>query len=388
MSVTPELIQYVKEAQSAGMSEQAIIEALKDYGWTETLLTVGLKSLQEADGFYYDQSYPVPEESRHRHAKPQPKSDIVVENISKSFGDVKAVEDVTFNVKPGAITALLGPNGAGKTTIIKMLTTLISPDSGTARVAGCDIKLEPAKLREAIGLAGQSAAVDEILTGYENLELVGKLYHLGAERAKTRAWQLLEQFDLVDAADRQVKTYSGGMRRRLDLAASLVGDPKILFLDEPTAGLDPRSRVQLWDTINDLVKKGTTILLTTQYLEEADNLADFIVVIDHGRLIAQGTADELKSNAGGDVVEIFINDLSQLDYAARTVAGIGKGLPSIYHSEGKITIPVSGGAWALAPVIKRLDSAKIEILDIRLRRPTLDDVFLSLTGHTAAQNQN
>lgn len=303
--------------------------------------------------------------------------------VTKSFNGVQALKGVDLVVEPGTVTALLGPNGAGKTTLVRILTTLLPPDSGTATVAGFDVVKDADKLRSHIGLAGQSVAIDENLTGRENLELVGRLYHLGRKAAKARAQELLEEFELTDAADRRAKTYSGGMRRRLDLGASLVARPEILFLDEPTSGLDPRSRQALWGEIETLVAAGTTILLTTQYLEEADALADQIAVIDHGEIVACGTAEELKRELGSDLIEIIVADKTKTPTAARVLASLCTTLPEIEIAEGKVMLPIGDGARALSEVIRRLDTAEIAIADIALRHPTLDDVFLRLTGHAA-----
>jgi ABC-2 type transport system ATP-binding protein len=308
---------------------------------------------------------------------------IVTEDLKKNFGEVEALKGIDLSVEAGTVFGLLGPNGAGKTTAVRILATLLAPSGGRARVAGLDVVRDAAKLREVIGLAGQYAAVDESLTGFENLVLVGRLYHLPREEARRRAHELLERFELSDAAGRQVKTYSGGMRRRLDLGASLVGRPKVLFLDEPTTGLDPRSRVELWAIIDELVKDGTTLLLTTQYLEEADHLSHRIAVIDGGRVIAEGTSNELKSRLGGDVVDLHLTDRARLRDALAEVAGLG-GEPVVDEREGRIQIPVEDKAAAvLAEVVRRLDGAGIELLDLALRRPTLDDVFMRLTGHGA-----
>lgn len=314
------------------------------------------------------------------------KASIIVSGVSKHFGGVEALRDVDLVVEPGTVTALLGPNGAGKTTLVRILTTLLPPDSGTATVAGFDVVQGAKKLRSHIGLAGQNAAVDEQLTGRENLELVGRLYHLRRAVAKKRAQELLEEFDLVGAADRCVKTYSGGMRRRLDLAASLVARPEVLFFDEPTTGLDPRSRQALWDEIRSLTKNGVTILLTTQYLEEADRLANKIAVIDRGRIVATGTSAELKTQVGGDVVEVTVGDPRKIQLAALAAAPFATTFPQFSVSLGKVTIPVSGGAAVLAPLIRRFDDAEIEIADIALHHPTLDDVFMRLTGHAVEEN--
>jgi ABC-2 type transport system ATP-binding protein len=304
---------------------------------------------------------------------------ISVRDIKKSFGKVEALRGISLDVPRGSVLGLLGPNGAGKTTLVRVLTTLLPPDSGSATIAGIDVTEHPALVRNHIGLAGQSAAVDENLTGEENLMLVGKLYHLASSVAKERATQLLERFSLTEAGNRTVKTYSGGMRRRLDLAASLVGEPEILFLDEPTTGLDPRSRAELWEVIEGLVRDGTTVLLTTQYLEEADYLADNIVVIDHGSIIAQGTAQELKSQIGGGVLEIHLVNRHQAPQVAQLLVGIGDGVPKVDEVSSYITIPVRDGAKTLIDAVRLLDTARVEIADIELRKPTLDEVFLALT---------
>ncbi len=278
---------------------------------------------------------------------------------------------------------MLGPNGAGKTTAVRILTTLIQPDGGTAMVAGIDVVKHPNDVRAKLGLSGQFAAVDEYLTGYENLDMVGRLYGLGRTVAKERARELLEKFSLADAGDRPVKTYSGGMRRRLDLAGALVADVPVLFLDEPTTGLDPRSRNEVWDTITELVKGGTTLLLTTQYLEEADQLADNIVVIDHGKAIAEGTADELKAQVGGERIEIVVASAADLPTARRVLTElIGDGVEADDQSR-RLTAPVSDGAAMLMEALRRFDAEHVKLSDVALRRPTLDDVFLSLTGHAS-----
>ena len=308
---------------------------------------------------------------------------IVVESISKRFDDVEALDQVSLVAETGKVLGLLGPNGAGKTTLVRILTTLITPDTGLASVLGLDVVSDARALRGRIGLAGQFAAVDELLTGRENLELVGRLYHLAKGEASKRASEVLERFDLVDAADRQVKTYSGGMRRRLDLGASLVGRPRVLLLDEPTTGLDPRSRLELWSLIEELVADGTTLLLTTQYLEEADRLADHIVVIDHGRVIAEGTSSELKDELGADVLEVHVVDLSRSAQAAVVLDTLNDADVSVDAATGRLRLPVPRGAQALVEAVRRLDDADIAIADLALRRPTLDDVFLTLTGHPA-----
>jgi len=303
-----------------------------------------------------------------------------IKDVYKYYGDVHALDGVSLKAEEGKIFGLLGPNGAGKTTIVRMLSTLLSPDKGSATVLGVDVTKEADKVRRSIGLAGQFAAVDEILTGRENIEMVGHLYHLHRKEVKLRAQDLLERLNLADAADRPVKTYSGGMRRRLDLGASLVVRPKVLFLDEPTTGLDPRTRLDLWQIIRDLVKEGASILLTTQYLEEADELADSITVIDHGKIIAEGTSDELKRQFGGDVIEFQLSNASDQDKAMRAVAAIGSKLPSFDDSTLSISIPVRDGSKVLAEVVRALDAAHIEPALLSLHRPSLDDVFLSLTG--------
>ncbi|GGT87126.1 ATP-binding cassette domain-containing protein [Streptomyces coeruleorubidus] len=313
---------------------------------------------------------------------------IYAEGLVKTFGDVKALDGVDLDVPEGTVLGLLGPNGAGKTTTVRCLTTLLRPDSGRAVVAGIDVLEQPDAVRRSIGLSGQFAAVDEYLTGRENLQMVGQLYQMRAKAAKERAAQLLEQFHLADAADRPTKTYSGGMRRRLDLAAALVVSPPVMFMDEPTTGLDPRNRQQLWEVIKQLVSGGTTLLLTTQYLEEADHLAHDIAVVDHGRVIAKGTADQLKARTGGERVEVVVHEREHIQAAAEVLAGFGKGDTTVEEHMRKLTAPVTGGAKLLAEVIRELDTRGIEIDDIGLRRPTLDDVFLSLTGHVAeAKNE-
>ncbi|MEU6087726.1 ATP-binding cassette domain-containing protein [Streptomyces sp. NPDC047085] len=308
---------------------------------------------------------------------------IYAEGLVKTFGDVKALDGVDLDVPEGTVLGLLGPNGAGKTTTVRCLTTLLRPDSGKAVVAGVDVLKHPDAVRRSIGLSGQFAAVDEYLTGRENLQMVGQLYQMKAKAAKERAAELLEQFNLTDAADRPAKTYSGGMRRRLDLAAALVVSPPVMFMDEPTTGLDPRNRQQLWEVIKQLVSGGTTLLLTTQYLEEADHLAHDIAVVDHGRVIAKGTSDQLKARTGGERVEVVVHEPEQIAGAAEVLGRFGKGETTIENHTRKLTVPVTGGAKLLAEVIRELDTRGIEIDDIGLRRPTLDDVFLSLTGHVA-----
>jgi len=308
---------------------------------------------------------------------------IVTEGLRRHFGPIKAVDGVDLAAPAGTVLGLLGPNGAGKTTIVRILTTLLDPDGGSARVAGFDVVRDAEALRSVIGLAGQYAAVDENLTGRENLDLVGRLYHLGKSEARRRADEMLERFELTEAANRTVKTYSGGMRRRLDLGASLIGRPQVLFLDEPTTGLDPRSRFGLWDVIRELVNDGTTLLLTTQYLEEADRLADHIAVMDGGRVIAEGTSDELKSRVGGDLLALRVADRARVAEAAAAIADLGSGAPQVVVESGEVSLPVREGASILAEVVRRLDAAGLEISDLALGRPSLDDVFLALTGHVA-----
>jgi ABC-2 type transport system ATP-binding protein len=310
-----------------------------------------------------------------------PGAAVSVRGLVKSYGSVKALVGVDLEAAPGTVLGLLGPNGAGKTTIIRILTTLLKPDAGTARVAGLDVVADAAKLRERIGLAGQYAAVDENLTGLENLTMVGRLYGEPRAPAKRRGQELLERFELIDAADRATKTYSGGMRRRLDLAAALVAKPPILFLDEPTTGLDPRSRLQLWETIEGLVADGTTVLLTTQYLDEADRLANEIAVIDHGRLIAEGTPDELKDRVGGERLEIRLDDAIRVEEAARALESMADEPPIV--AGDLLTVGVHRRGGAIVEAVRRLDHIGVGVEDIVLRRPTLDDVFLSLTGHAA-----
>ena len=311
---------------------------------------------------------------------------ILVEGLVKSFGEVRALRGIDLSVPRGTVLGVLGPNGAGKTTAVRILTTLLLPDAGRAQVEGYDVVRQAAAVRRSIGLAGQSAAIQEELTGRENLEIIGRLYHLSWPRARRRATELLEHFGLTDAADRAAKNFSGGMQRRLDLAASLVGDPRVLFLDEPTTGLDPRSRLAMWDTIRSLAARGTTLLLTTQYLDEADELADEIVVIDHGQVIAAGTSEELKGRVGGDVVEFTVPDRSRLGDAVTAITPVGEGEPHVDKETGVISEGVgSRGSDALIDAVRRLDGADVEIRGLALRRPSLDDVFLALTGHAAEE---
>ena len=307
---------------------------------------------------------------------------VIAQHLTKTYrnGEVKALDDLSLDVEEGTVLGVLGPNGAGKTTTVRILATLLKPDSGSATVAGIDVMKHPDKVRELIGLSGQYAAVDETLTGWDNLVMFGRLYHLGKSASIKRADELLERFSLTDSARRPIKTYSGGMRRRLDLAASLIVQPKVLFLDEPTTGLDPRGRQEMWQVIQELVKGGVTLLLTTQYLEEADQLADEIAVIDHGKVIARGTSDALKKQVGGERLEITVENSD----IAKTQEIVSRISTSAIHTDVRtISAPVTTGSIALMDALRSLDEAKIHPLDISLKRPSLDDVFLSLTGHVA-----
>jgi ABC-2 type transport system ATP-binding protein len=314
--------------------------------------------------------------------------ELVIEarGIEKSFGKVRALAGVDLSAPSGSVLGLLGPNGAGKTTMVRILTTLLRADAGHARVAGCDVEREASALRSRIGLAGQYAAVDDNLTGFENLEMVGRLYHLGRAEARRRATELLEAFELADAASRPAKTYSGGMRRRLDLGAALVARPPVLFLDEPTTGLDPRSRLGMWEIIEDRVAGGTTVLLTTQYLDEADRLADSIAVIDHGRVIAEGTSDELKDRVGGERLEVHLEPGADAAAAVRALATMSDEPPQA--DDGTVRVKIRRRAGAIVEAVRRLDEAGVGVEDIAIRRPTLDDVFIALTGRAAEERND
>jgi ABC-2 type transport system ATP-binding protein len=306
---------------------------------------------------------------------------IEAQGLTKRFGSTRALADVDLDVREGTVLALLGPNGAGKTTLVRILTTLLKPDAGRARVAGHDVVTDAGPLRSAIGLAGQYAAVDELLTGRENLELVGLWYHLEKAEYRRRAQEILERFSLVEAGDRLVKTYSGGMRRRLDIGASLIARPRVVFLDEPTTGLDPPTRNELWRFVEELVADGATVLLTTQYMEEAERLADQIVVLDAGSVIARGTAGELKQRLGGDLLEVRVSDAGQLAQAAQLIAEIAGSEPTVDLHQQRITVPTKTGVELLLTAARRLQDAGIRLDDLGVRRPSLDDVFLALTGH-------
>jgi ABC-2 type transport system ATP-binding protein len=312
---------------------------------------------------------------------------IKASGLAKAYGDVIALNGIDIEVEQGTVLGLLGPNGSGKTTTVRILATLLQADSGSASVGGFNVATQPDEVRSVIGLTGQYAAVDEYLTGRENLELFGRLFHLSKFDAAKRATELLDRFDLSDAADRGIKGYSGGMRRRLDLAASLIGRPNVLFLDEPTTGLDPRSRQGMWAVIEDLISEGTTVLLTTQYLEEADQLANRIVVLDHGNVIAKGTSNELKSQVGGDRIEIVCESAQDVARAASLIQEFGSAPATTEEVVKTVLLPVAGGSTAIVNIVRKLDENKIAIADIALRRPTLDDVFLSLTGHATEDNQ-
>ncbi|HEX5016083.1 MAG TPA: ATP-binding cassette domain-containing protein [Actinomycetes bacterium] len=312
---------------------------------------------------------------------------VLAEGLVKRFGSVQALDGLDLEAQRGTVLGVLGPNGAGKTTAVRILTTLLRADEGRAFVDGIDVRSEPDAVRRHIGLSGQYSAVDEYLTGRENLTIFGQLYHLGAAAARTRAAELLEQFSLTDAADRPVKTYSGGMRRRLDLAGALVARPPVIFLDEPTTGLDPRSRLEMWGVIEGLVASGVTLLLTTQYLDEADRLAHDIVVVDHGRVIARGSPTELKGTIGGERVEVTIVDATELPVVTEMLAAIGHDTPEVVVAERRVSVGTKEGATALVDVVRRLDEKGVQIADLKLTRPSLDDVFMSLTGHGAEESE-
>jgi ABC-2 type transport system ATP-binding protein len=308
---------------------------------------------------------------------------VIAEGLRKRFGETEALRGVDLEVERGAVLGVLGPNGAGKTTTVRILTTLLKPDAGRAVVDGIDVVADPRRARARVGLTGQYAAVDELLSGFENLEIVGRLFHLRRDEARRRAGELLERFDLVDASDRVVKTYSGGMRRRLDIAMSLIGRPSVLFLDEPTTGLDPRSRIGMWDLIEELGREGTTTLLTTQYLEEADRLADQIVVIDHGLVIARGTSAELKRRIGGDRVDVTIADAADVGRVVELLRPYACAEEQVDPELRQVTVPVADATGIVPVVVRVLDQAGVKVVDVGVRRPTLDDVFLQLTGRPA-----
>jgi ABC-2 type transport system ATP-binding protein len=310
---------------------------------------------------------------------------IVAQGLVKRYGQVVALDGLDLVVPAGSVMGLLGPNGAGKTTAVRIFTTLLAPDGGRATVAGLDVTSDAKALRRRIGLSGQYAAVDEHLTGFENLDMVGRLYHLGRRRSRERARELLERFDLAEAGDRVVKTYSGGMRRRLDLAGALLCEPEVLFLDEPTTGLDPRSRLALWEVIEELVAGGSTLLLTTQYMDEADRLSDEIAVIDRGKVIALGTADELKAKVGGERLQLVVERGEDLSTARRILTPLAGGEIRVDRHAREITVPINGGSAVLVDALRALDAESVHVLDVGLRRPTLDDVFLTLTGHEAEE---
>lgn len=368
--MSKELTQYIQNSKSTGMTDGQIQAALLEVGWThEDIRNAFLNMLSPQPALVFENSTPV----------------VSVRGLIKHYGNVKAVDGLDFDIPRGTVLALLGPNGAGKTTLIRILGTLITPDSGQAIIGGHDVVKESGPVRKIIGLTGQFSAVDMVLTGRENLVMIGRLCRLSKSDAENRADDLLKRFGLGDAADRAVRTYSGGTLRRLDIAASIIARPQVLFLDEPTTGLDPHGRIELWYIIKELVNQGVTILLTTQYLDEADHLADQIMVIDKGKIIAKGTSQELKAQVGGDVLELHLIDHSQANRAAVAIEALGIEKPRIEELEGHISMPVKGGTSVLVDAIRRLDQARINLADIVLRRPSLDDVFISLTGHTTKQ---
>jgi ABC-2 type transport system ATP-binding protein len=320
---------------------------------------------------------------------PASASDVAVraEALVKTYGSTRALDGIDFEIPTGTVLGLLGPNGAGKTTAVRILTTLLRPDSGRATVAGHDVQTDPDAVRRSIGLSGQYAAVDENLTGFENLYMVGRLYGKNKTDARTRSRELISRFGLDDAADRPAKTYSGGMRRRLDLAGALVGKPEVVLLDEPTTGLDPRGRLDTWEVIGELVADGTTILLTTQYLEEADRLADTILVIDHGKVLASGTADHLKAQVGGELLQIVVAEQADLEKTAKVLGEVGSGEPEVNAHSRDVHVLVDAGPKSLIEALRRLDAEGVAVLDVSLHRPSLDDVFLSLTGHAAEEKE-
>lgn len=358
--MTPELQDYISRARAWGLANTAITHALKEAGWSENDIRAAYETSSEAA--------------------------IDANNLHKAFGNVRALSGVTLRVPYGKVFALLGPNGAGKTTLVRILTTLLKADWGNVKVAGLQLPRHEKRVRSLIGLAGQDVAIDETLTGRENLRLVGRLHHLSKNIVEGRASELLHDFGLTEAANRPVGTYSGGMRRRLDLAASLINRPQILFLDEPTTGLDPQSRNVLWRVVENLAGAGVTILLTTQYMEEADHLADYIVVIDHGRLIAEGTPRNLKAKFGSSVLEIHLAKDASVDVAVKALQVLGEA--KVYQDKelGIITLPVREDFSVLLEAVRILDRENIQLVDVVLRRPTLNDVFLNLTGHEATSN--
>jgi ABC-2 type transport system ATP-binding protein len=310
---------------------------------------------------------------------------IVAEGLVKTYGAVRALDGIDLKVPEGTVLGLLGPNGAGKTTCVRILTTLLKPDSGRVSVGGIDVLAKPQEVRKIIGLSGQNAAIDEYLTGYENLEMIGRLYHISKAQAHKRAVELLDRFDLAEAANRPAKTYSGGMRRRLDLAGALVTSPPLIFLDEPTTGLDPRGRLGMWEVINERVRSGATLLLTTQYLEEADQLADEVVVIDHGRAIAQGTPEALKRQVGGERLDVTVTDTGDVELVTGILREVCDDEPTYDPSLLRLSVPVTGGAKSLVEVVRRIDAAGVDLQDINIHRATLDDVFMKLTGQAASE---